>query len=587
MRTPKSGEQDGGGTHAWPLAEGTVVVTPLTGQGQQHRDTTPGWDTWMVMSGTHGITRAMCLPPHTVLLAQMPRARASLSPSPFTEPPPKGVTELGTVGPTSRAADPGDTLLLRHQNNWGDPHTPKPRDTHFRVWGAGIPQQGLPRREGNSVDPKTEGTPPNSLPAAPPKLRRPHAAAPRAPAARGPPTPRPFTLYHAHPPLIGQDSPRPFSLPRRHGRPPMNGGVPSSVCDVIDDVMYRPMGGGEAGLRGKQTPHVAAAGRGTRAGGDTGEGGGTASGPPLPVRREPRHARHRLGRPRAARSRGPGAADRDAPVPPRSPPVTPIGPAARYTPIPVRCPAVPVPGTAPSRCPRRQHPDPLHSPPVLLPKRQQSLLSSFLPPRPGVLLPSPYSPAFGNPRSRSPGHPGPAALHSDPAVRDLPDHRSPFSAFLPPRPARSGVRDTPVRSPSLLPRSPEHPGAGVHLVPVCKTPGTGAQPSLPSSRGHPCPAVRALPRSAGPPGPGRTEPRSGTRSQRASCPVGRAGPLGPGVWTPPTRVSSAQPLSAVPGLCPPIRSGAGARTVVPGVGGSGGALTCAAGLGGRHPVPAP
>lgn len=209
-----------GETYAWPLAEGTVVVTPLTGQGQQHRDTTPGWDTWMVMSGTHGITRAMCLPPHTVLLAQMPRARASFSPSPLTEPPPKGVTELGTVGPTSRAADPGDTLLLRHQNKWGDPHTPKPRDTHFRVWGAGIPQKGLPQREGNSVDPKTEGTTPNSLPAAPPQLRRPHAAAPRAPAARGPPKPRPFKLYHAHPPLIGQAPPRLFSLPRRHGRPP-------------------------------------------------------------------------------------------------------------------------------------------------------------------------------------------------------------------------------------------------------------------------------------------------------------------------------------------------------------------------------
>lgn len=451
------------------------------------------------MSGTHGITRAMCLPPHTVLLAQMPRARASLSPSPLTEPPPKGVTELGTVGPTSRAADPGDTLLLRHQNNWGDPRTPKPRDTHFRVWGAGIPQKGLPRRQGNSVDPKTEGTPPNSLPAAPPKLRRPHAAAPRAPAARGPPTPRPFTLYHAHPPLIGQDSPRPFSLPRRHGRPPMNGGVPSSVCDVIDDVMYRPMGGGEAGLRGKQTPHVAAAGRGTRAGGDTGEGGGTASGPPLPVRREPRHARHRLGRPRAARSRGPGAADRGHPGPAAvssghpdrscrpvhtDPSALPCGPGSWDSPVPLPQETTPGPTSLPSGSAAQKT-----TIPALILPTPASGSTTPVPLLSGVRESS--VPVSGTPRSRRaplrsrcPGPPGsqiPVLSLPTPASRTLRRSGHPSPVSIPPAPItgaprcrcspRPGVQDARYRRaalPTLLPGTPLPRCPS--LTPVCRTP---------------------------------------------------------------------------------------------------------------------
>lgn len=162
---------------------------------------------------------------------------------------------------------------------------PAPQSLGTTILGFGVrgfPPRACPRAREPFLTPKQREPPPNSLPAAPPKLRRPHAAAPRAPAARGPPRPRPFTLYHAPFPLIGQRlRPAPSRCPGDRAAPPrMNGGVPSSVCDVIADVMCRPMGGGGAGLRGKQTPHVAAAGRGTRAGGGHGGGGGTASGPP-------------------------------------------------------------------------------------------------------------------------------------------------------------------------------------------------------------------------------------------------------------------------------------------------------------------
>lgn len=207
---------------------------------------------------------------------------------------------------------------------------PAPQSLGTPILGFGVrgfPPRACPRAREPSVTPKHREPPQNKLPAAPPQLRRPHAAAPRAPAARGPPGPRPFTLCHAPFPLIGRAPPRPLPLPRRQGcSPRTNGGVPGSARDVIADVMCRPMGGGGAGLRGKQTPHVAAAGRGTRAGGTRGTGGALPPVSPPPV-------------PPGAR----GAPTRSAP--PRLSPSCPV-------------PVTPVPLIATARCRR----GPLRSP---------------------------------------------------------------------------------------------------------------------------------------------------------------------------------------------------------------------------------
>lgn len=97
------------------------------------------------------------------------------------------------------------------------------------------------------------------------------------------------------------------------------------------------MGGGGAGLRGKQTPHVAAAGRGTRAGGTHGTASVPPPAPPLPVR--------------ASAARGLPGPRGPVRVPPLSVPGTPR---SRRAPVPEtprshRAP-VPVPGTPRSRC---------------------------------------------------------------------------------------------------------------------------------------------------------------------------------------------------------------------------------------------
>lgn len=67
---------------AVPTAEVTAPLSPPT----MHGALTRGQDTWRATLGTHGIAGAMCLPPHTVPLAQMLCAGASLSPL-ITNPP--------------------------------------------------------------------------------------------------------------------------------------------------------------------------------------------------------------------------------------------------------------------------------------------------------------------------------------------------------------------------------------------------------------------------------------------------------------------------------------------------------------------
>lgn len=177
-------------------------------------------------------------------------------------------------------------------------------------------------------------------------------------------------------------------------------------------------------------------------GGDTGEGGHRLRSPSRPSRcagspdtRGTASAVHGLPGPR-----GPGAADRDTPDPPCSPPVTLTGPAARDKPIPVRCPAVPVPGTP--RYPlRRTHFTPLRCP---CPGDKSPGSQLFLPLRPalsGVWESS--VPVSGTPgscraprRSRCPGHPG-----------------TPIPVLNLPTPASS------------TPRCSGHPGPGLH--PFC------------------------------------------------------------------------------------------------------------------------
>ena len=106
------------------------------------------------------------------------------------------------------------------------------------------------------------------------------------------------------------------------------------------------MGGGGAGLRGKQTPHVAAPGRGPRAGGGAGRGGGAAPPPPTapgaaagPPRCLP--GRTRSCRCRCARAAVRGSArDRRASAAPSAHP----GTAAPHCAVPLS--ALPVPGAA-------------------------------------------------------------------------------------------------------------------------------------------------------------------------------------------------------------------------------------------------
>ena len=112
------------------------------------------------------------------------------------------------------------------------------------------------------------------------------------------------------------------------------------------------MGGGGAGLRGKQTPHVAAPGRGPRAGGGAGRGGGgggqllrpptapgAAAGPPRCLPGRTRSCRCRCAR---AAVRG-SARDRRASAAPSAHP----GTAAPHCAVPLS--ALPVPGAAAQR----------------------------------------------------------------------------------------------------------------------------------------------------------------------------------------------------------------------------------------------
>lgn len=174
------------------------------------------------------------------------------------------------------------------------------------------------------------------------------------------------------------------------------------------------------------------------------------------------------------------------------------------------------------------------------------------PPPPECPVPSTPVPVFGDspvPRHVPPG-PDPRCL----GVRDTPVPPAGWPRCTAPGPhsSRPRARRAPVlrtlRFPVSVPPAPligpRPPGADVRVAPVpTRIP--------PPSRGRPGPAARSLPRYAGPPGPGRKEPRSGMRSRRASCPVGCAGPPGPDVRTPPTRGLSAQPPHCDPGAPTP------------------------------------
>lgn len=213
----------------------------------------------------------MCLLPHTVPLAQMPHAGASLAtacpPPPASPPPPPSLSHLQrgspnwgqwvsyqTTPPPKKPAAPGSPPLP--PSCWyikirGDSPPPQNAGTPrgFAGEGGNPPQRVTPGR-GGSPRPRSPGTPwghpcpqpplPASLaPPAPPapsplQLRRPHAAAPRAPAARGLPQPRPFTLCPAPLPPIGFRRRAPPPLSRCHGdsaRPPPPPPRPPSLLE--------------------------------------------------------------------------------------------------------------------------------------------------------------------------------------------------------------------------------------------------------------------------------------------------------------------------------------------------------------------